>query len=767
MSKQLLIFIFSFLSISLFAQKTGVVKGFVYDKENGEAVLFTNVYIKGTAFGASSDVNGFFFIDKVPPGTYTIEVTYLGFAKYNKSITVKGNSTSKLDIYLLKSSEKLDDVVVSAKRQEAKTQVKMSVVKLSPKEITALPSMGSEPDLAQAIQTLPGVVFTGDQGGQMYIRGGSPIQNKVLLDGMTVFQPFHSIGFFSVFETDVISNADIYTGGFNAEYGGRISSIMDITLRDGNKQKVRGKVSASTFGANLVIEGPLKKKTEESPTSLTYLMYGKTSYMEQSSKYLYPNVNEGAGLPFSYNDLYGKLTFGTQGGSKISLFGFNFSDKVSYRSISNYNWDQWGIGTKIVIIPENVPTIVTVRSSFTDYKISLDNIDNYKRYSQINNFDFGLNLHYFLGKNELDYGFELMGGKTDFTFTNSVERSISQVENTTEMGAYVKPKFIWGNFVVEPGLRVHYYSSLNNLSIEPRLGVKYNLLENVRLKMAGGFYSQNLIAATSDRDVVNLFYGFLSGPSDLPKEFKGELLTHKLQKAKHFILGTEIDITNNLNLNVEAYYKYFDQLTNLNKNKIYDNTPENKEEPTNLKSDYIIEEGAAYGIDFVLNYNKNNLSLWAVYSHGYVNRDDGAIVYRTHFDRRHNVNLMGSYAFGNHESWELGARWNYGSGFPFTPVQGYYEMLVLNNNIDPNVESANGSPETIYGDINSYELSDYHRFDISIKKKFDFHKAGKMTASFTITNVYNRKNIFYVDTYENEKIYQLPILPSFGLNYKF
>jgi hypothetical protein len=293
------------------------------------------------------------------------------------------------------------------------------------------------------------------------------------------------------------------------------------------------------------------------------------------------------------------------------------------------------------------------------------------------------------------------------------------------------------------------------------------MLENVRLKVAGGFYSQNLIAATSDRDVVNLFYGFLSGPDNLPTEFKGQELTHKLQKAKHIIVGSEIDITNDLNLNVEAYYKYFDQLTNINRNKIYDDTPDNKDEPEELKSDFIIEEGAAYGLDFVLNYNKKNLSIWAVYSHGYVNRDDGKIVYRTHFDRRHNINLMTSYKLGKQKSWEFGVRWNYGSGFPFTPVQGYYEMLVLNNSIDPSVESQNGQPETIYGDINSQQLSDYHRLDVSIKKKFDFKKSGKMTIAFTITNVYNRKNIFYVDTFENEKIYQLPFLPSLGLSYKF
>ncbi len=758
-------FFFILISTSAIAQ-TGVIKGFIYDNDNGEAIIFANIRLLNTKIGASSDVNGFYFLDKVPEGQYTLEISYLGYATVKKSVSVIKGKTIKVDVRIAKASQQIQEVVVSAEKQEAKTEVRMSVVKLSPREITQLPSMGSEPDLAQALQVLPGVVFTGDQGGQLYIRGGSPIQNKVLLDGMTIYQPFHSIGFFSVFETDVISNADVYTGGFNAQYGGRISSIMDIGIRDGNKEGIDGKVSFSTFGASAVIEGPLKKRTEDSPSSLTFLAYGKTSYLDKTSKLLYTYANED-GLPFLYNDLYGKMTFSGANGSKISVFGFNFNDAVKFKGVSNYRWDQWGLGSKIVVVPENFPALITLRSSFSNYKIGLENGDNYDRFSQINGFDFGLNIHYFFGENELDYGVELLGGKTNFTFANSVGQKIEQVENTTELAAYFKPKFILSNFVIEPGLRVHYYSSLNNISLEPRLGVKYNMLEYLRFKVAGGYYSQNLIAATSDRDVVNLFYGFLSGPETLPSEFDGEEVTHKLQKARHLVFGSEIDITKNLNVNIEGYYKWFDQLTNINRKKIYENNDANKDEPELLKADFIIETGAAYGVDMVTNYKFKNLTLWLVYSLGFVNRYDGQITYRTHFDRRHNVNLMATYLFGKTKTWELGLRWNYGSAFPFTPIKGYYEKLVLNDNIDPSPESANGQPDAIYGDINSFELSDYHRFDISLKKTLDFKKAGEMILSFTITNVYNRKNIFYVDGFENEKIYQLPILPSIGLSYKF
>ena len=144
-------------------------------------------------------------------------------------------------------------------REEQKKQVNTGVIKLTTKSINRLPSIGGEPDIAQFLQVLPGVIFTGDQGGQLYIRGGAPIHNKVLLDGMTIYSPFHSIGFFSVFDTDIIKKADVYTGGFGAQYGGRISSIMDIKTRDGNKKRVTGKLSANSFSGKILVEGPILK----------------------------------------------------------------------------------------------------------------------------------------------------------------------------------------------------------------------------------------------------------------------------------------------------------------------------------------------------------------------------------------------------------------------------------------------------------------------------------------------------------------------------
>ena len=184
------------LSVSAFAQ-SGTIRGFVYNKESGEPIIFCNVTLKGTSMGAPTDVNGYFSIAKVPAGDYKIIVTYLGFDSLQANIHLAAGKILTKRFELSESSIQLREVKVSAERQEMKTEVKAAVIKITPKDLEMIPSIGGEPDLAQYLQIVPGVVFTGDQGGQLYIRGGSPVQNKVLLDGMIVYSPFHSIGLFS------------------------------------------------------------------------------------------------------------------------------------------------------------------------------------------------------------------------------------------------------------------------------------------------------------------------------------------------------------------------------------------------------------------------------------------------------------------------------------------------------------------------------------------------------------------------------------------
>jgi hypothetical protein len=629
-----------------------------------------------------------------------------------------------------------------------------------------LPSIGSEPDIAQYLQVGPGVTFTGDQGGQLYIRGGSNIQNLVLLDGMTIYNPFHSIGLFSVFDSDIIRNADIYTGGYNSEYGGRISSVMDISMRDGNPNRFSGKVSASTFGTKLLVEGPMIKY-KEGKSSLSYSLSGKTSYLEQSSKLFFTYINDGAGLPFNYTDLYGKVSLNSPEGSRVNVFGFKFNDRVKYQGLSNLGWDSYGIGANATVVPSGSTVMIKANFSYSDYHISLQTLDNLPSMSGISGYNFGLDFLYFLGKNQFVWGLETLGFNTDFEFYNSVGRKLEQEENTTELAAYFKYKWNLGNLLVEPGLRLQYYASMSEVSPEPRLGIKYNISEFLRFKLAAGIYSQNLVAANSDRDVVNLFYGFLSGDLNLPDTFKGDNITHKLQKSEHLIAGFEVDVTNKIDLNVEGYLKNFSQLSTINRNKVYDDVPLNSDKPDYLKKDFLIETGYAFGVDFLVKYDQKKFYVWFVYSLGWVKRDDGGQIYNPHYDRRHNINLVTTYKFGEKESWNVSARWNLGSGFPFTQTGGFYEESDLFNSINYPYWQGNGSLGIIYGDLNTGRLPYYHRLDLTLNKVITFGKYSKLEFNFSITNVYNRQNIFYFDRVDYNRVDQLPIMPSLGLSFTF
>lgn len=756
--KSFIINIFTLLIFSSAFAQTGIIRGFVYDKQSGEPIMFGNIYIKGSTYGAITDADGYFNISKVKVGKYNLSISYLGYDSLSIPVEVKANSLIDKKLLITKSSIMLKESVISANRQELKTEIRTSVVKITPKQIEQIPSIGAQPDIAQYLQVVPGVIFTGDQGGQLYVRGGPPIENKVLLDGMTIFNPFHSIGLFSVFDTDIIRNVDVYTGGFNAEYGGRISSIMDIRTRDGNKKRLSGKISGDTFGSKLLIEGPLSNNENPEKGTSSFIFSGKTSYLKESSKLFY-NYIDTMGLPFNFNDLYGKISMNGSNGSKVNLFGFRFRDNVSYQAISDLNWAANGGGANVILVPGASPVLIKANISYSNYDITLAELDNRIRNSKINGFNFGLEFVYYMGKNEFDYGFELLGGKTNFNYYNSVGRHIEQVENTSEFSAYLKYKInIKEKLLIEPGIRINYYASLPVVSPEPRLGMKFNATNTFRVKLATGLYSQNLISANSNRDVVSLFSGFLSGPelSNLSDSFNGNLIENALQKSLHFILGFEKELSEKINVNVEGYYKKNFNLVNLNRNKIYDEQP-----------DFLIENGKAYGVDFLLKYDYRRIFIWAVYSLGYVDRFDGTLNYNPHFDRRHNVNFVASYTFGKDLNWEFSARWNLGSGFPFTKTQGFYEKFPFYDGIESDYTTDNGELGIIYGDLNQGRLPYYHRLDATLKRVFYFSENAKLEAVFSITNVYNRKNIFYFDRIKYKTVYQLPFMPSIGASLTF
>ncbi len=783
---------FILLGLYVSAQKSGV-RGTVYDKGTGDPMIGAIVYLEGTDYNSVSNIDGDYTISGVPYGDYTLKLFYLGYDSISVSISIKKKMLT-YNILMEEASEEIDMVQVDARKTAAQNDVLVSVTRITPKDINRIPAAGGEADFAQYLQVIPGVITTGDQGGQLYIRGGAPVQNRIILDGMTLFNAFHSIGFFSVFETDIIRSADVYTGGFSAKYGGRSSAVVDIKTREGNKKRFAGMVNINPFVAKGLFEGPLIKLSEENGSSLSFLMTVKHSYLKESSPLLYSYANDQGVLPYNFTDGHAKITFNAANGSRVNAFGFYHSDQVRYPGLAAYDWNAGGGGFDFRIVPGGANFVLngTIAYSAYDAVFNEEGIDVKIRKSGVGSFNGNMNFTYYMPKSRvMNFGLEVNSMSTYFEYSTNNDLSVTQgdqdaPQSNIEAALFVHFKGRFGTVVIEPSIRMQAYASLGEVAIEPRLGLKWNITDFLRFKAAGGMYSQNLISSVDERDIVNLFVGFLGGPDDgvyrLNINENGyrvyTKMKSRLQTSIHAIAGFEVDITKYLTLNIEPYYKYFPQIVSLNRNRAVGETGKN----------FIAETGDAYGLDFSATFEKDQLYLYATYSLGYVTRNDGVNEFFAHFDRRHNVNFVGAYKFriGKKKEkdendkvykrteypFEIGVRWNMGSGFPFTRTQGFYSNQNFIDGISTNYLTDNNSPNSNLGviyeeEINLGRLPFYHRLDFSVKYTFDLIKHMKLTVAASVTNTYNRENIFYFDRIEYKRINQLPIMPALNLNLKF
>ena len=765
------LFLFSFAALS--QSHSGTIKGFVYDKKTGEPMIYTNVIISGSKAGVQTDVNGYFSIT-LASGSYSLIITAVGYDSSITTINLLPDAIISKKILLAARETELKGIEVSGRKTEKMTHINTGVTTVTPRELKLLPSSGGEPDLAQYLQVIPGVVFTGDQGGQLYIRGGSPAQTGIYLDGITIYSPFHSIGLFSVFETEAIRNVDVYTAGFGAQYGNRTSAIVDVHTKDGNKNELSGLLSTSPIMSRALLEGPLLRSKKSSGAGITFLVTGKTSYLDQTSKTLYSGLGEPftGGLPYRFTDVYGKVTFSGDNGSKLNLFGFNFDDHANlqndttHESIADYHWKATGAGATFVVSPGNSAALIDGKFAYSNYNISLSQqgipSDTVPRTSQINGFEAAINFTYFLHDySQLKYGVEVSGTHTALNYYSSAGISTTQNRQSTLAALYFLYRYNFGSkFIFEPSVRFQYYSELNKFSPEPRLGMKLNISDNVRLKFATGVYSQNLISTKSDQDIVNLFTGFLLSPDQTINDANGNQVKSNLQKAYHAVGGIEVDV-NKVELNLEPWVKYFGQVNELNRNHQKASDP-----------DFVAASGLANGVDLSAKYSHQRIYLWGALGYQNVNYTStdakGKVqTYPTPFDTRFNANAVASYTLGKKKNWDVSGRFNIHAPFPFTQTQGFYENINMSS-LASNPMTQNGSVGVIYADkINGGRLSWYHRMDLSVKRRFKLNKKSNLDATFALTNVYNRQNIFFVDRITNVKVYQLPFFPSINLTWTF
>jgi len=741
-----------------------LLKGFIYDKSNGASMPLVTILLDGTSRGAVSDENGYFAISRLEDGNYTVTFSFIGYDTQEIRVELTGDVSKSVMIYLIPSKIELEEATIYAVRKRWEKSNPISIHRLSQKTISRIPSIGGQPDLAQFLQMIPGIIYTGDKGGQFYIRGGAPIHNKTLIDGLTIISPFHSLGFISVFETDILKSVDVYTAGFNAQHGGRLSSIIDMKTIDGNRTELKGKLSASTFGYNLLLHGPIVKMTPEDPVSLSLLFSNKSSYIDKLAPKLYPYVDS-MGLPFNYNDVYLKVSLIGRKGDQVNVFGIKSNDKARYSDVLNTEWQNTAGGIEAKLVPSASEYMLIGNVSISDFKKTYMEELSLPRSTRYNSYQANIGTQSYLPNFEFRWAVGIEGYTTNHSFVDLNNIHQSKSSYTNNLLVYAQPKILRGKWIIEPGLHFHYYGAHLHLSPEPRLQLKYNLNDNWSLNFAGGKYSQDLSAVNSENDVLNIFQGYYTGVDFAQTFFLGKEVPNFVQKAWHAVGGIAWLSDNNIKFTAEAYLKDFYRLLEYNRNKIYDDTETYSDIIEYFKKYFIIESGLAYGFDLLIDWQYKWFALWSGYSFSKTNRRDEFTTFYPNFDRRHNLNLSASASFKN--KLDIKVRWNLSSGLPFTQSLGYYHELELMSSglmLDPD---ETGKLVPLFSSYNEGRLPWYHRLDISMSKSWTIYKDVEMELNAGVLNVYNRRNVFFLDRMTQERIDQMPILPTVGIKISF
>jgi hypothetical protein len=729
----ILVWLLLLCSDTIFAQSTGILRGFLSDVNNGEVLAYGNVYIKEIKAGGSTDGNGYYYITGIPAGkSYTVVYSYVGYKSKELKILIPAGKMVQQNVALEPSSYQLETIekVANAINRE-KNSTNIGLQRISIKELEKLPK-GVETDVFRSLQYIPGVKSTGDVSARYYVRGGASNQNLVLLNGATVYNPFHALGLFSVIDPEMINNVEFFKGGFSSEFGGRVSSVLKVLTKDGNRINYSAKASASLMTGKALVEGPF--------AGGSFLITGRKSVNSEILKKFLDDQS----VPMDFYDFSFKVNTNNPfiENGKFIFYGFLSGDKLKnddpLKEDFSWNNDIFGFDWQQVYDSPLISKISLSQSKFRGKLIP--NLSNTKaRENTIidNTLSFDMNYIYD-SKDELGFGAALKTIKSELNLENQ-NGALTQIDDFGgNFSVYLKYKYLrYENFGIDLGLRANTVSFTpgGEFFIEPRISFTYRVDPQIAIKGAYGVYQQEITTLSDEKEVISLFEPYLITPEYLNPT-----------RSEHYIGGLEIDITSKLNFQSEVYYKKVLNLPLINENKIYNSDP-----------DFISGESEAYGGEFLVKYSDMPVSLTLSYSLSYAyNISEGKRFYPK-YDSRHNLNIILDYNFGN--DWVANVIWSYNTGLPFTKLIGYYDKLYLNDFYSNWILYGQIIPYAILGDKNLGRLPDYHRMDISLSKKFTLGFAN-VYIDLSIINVYNRKNIFYFKRETGERVNMLPFLPS-------
>lgn len=722
-----------FANVNLTAQN-GIIRGFVTDSTNGELVIYANCIITGTVLGSSTNNKGYYFIPSIPAGKHSLIISHLNYKKKKIEVTVEPNKITEVNVQLSPVNVELREVSVVGEKSVKETETDLGLERISLREIEMIPS-GAEMDLFRALQTSTGVTSVGDISAQYYVRGGSGDQNLVMLNNAVVYNPYHALGILSVIDPEMVSSLEFYKGGFAPQYGGRLSSVLNIITKDGNSKRFAASGTASLLAGKAALEGPIPDGS--------FIVTGRKSYY---SGILKKYLNDKS-APFDFYDLSFKVNYLNpkfNKDSKFVLFGFTSNDAVNNddplkedytvnNNILGLNWRQvWAI-----------PLFSVISISYSGFYAKVNpNLSNSKpRMNRLNDVTVDFNFTYIYdNKDEMAFGIQNKIINTQLNQQNLYSQNLSFHQSGLDLTLYGNYTFYhWERLGLQLGMR----AKLSALSrgrpfiFEPRFNMHYKFNEALSLKASLGRYSQELIALSDENDVLSIFQPWIIVPDNVYSPESSEIST-----------GVNYYLSESLNLNFEVYYKFIEHMIDINEEKYTSNA-----------NDFVNLNGRAYGLELTLKYQSEQTFIKGSCSLSRTYEIKNGSEFSPKYDIRNSFNILIGYNLG--KGWKISATWFLRSGMPFTPIIGFYDRVSIN---DP---SSGGlfepfQPTTYYAERNSKRLPYYHRLDLSISKYFTFYFA-KVTIDAGVLNLYNRKNIFYFNRDTGNKIYMLPFFPSVSI----
>ncbi len=720
---------------NLFPQNIGTLRGVVRDSTNGEALAYGNVLIKELNMGASTDERGFFIITSIPANkTYNVVISYVGYRPREIPLFITRNKILDIEIDLVPISLELQAIEKVGKKFGDQNATDISIKTLNIRELELLPK-GVETDILRSLQTLPGVQSGGDISAKFYVRGSPSDQNLVLFNGATVYYPYHSLGMFSVIDPDMINNVEFYKGGFTSEYSGRLSSVLKLVTKDGNKNRISAMGGASFVTAKVLVEGPIPDGS--------FIVTGRKSYSDEVLK-KFINKN----IPIDFYDLSFKVNYSNDEfmkNAKFAAHGFISGDRVENNNplLEDFNWSNLIYGVNYFQFVENSPLFIDLNFFYSQARgeVLPNQSSARRRKNIIRDATVTADIHYvYDSKDELVVGMKIQEVTTDLQITKSINDLVDLSQTGTNFSAYLRYRLMrFSNFGLDFGLRVNLTrlaaGGYDEKFYEPRINATYVLSENISLKGAWGLYNQDLVTVTDENEVISLFDPWTITPLYLAPAY-----------AQHLVAGITYTPSEHFKFDVEGYYK-----------KIYDLPANNEQRYFPHENLLVSGEGKSYGLETSAEYKDNRFSLSVAYSLGWAKKTVLGKEFYPRYDSRHKISIVSQYELS--EGWIVSAIWIYNSGFPYTQSAGYYDKLRIDDLFDSGSLYDSFFPASLLGERNSIRMPDYHRLDLSLSKKF---RLGNMsiTMDVSVINVYDRSNVFYFKRENGERVNQLPFLPT-------